>query len=194
MTETVNSVRTSADISRATQVKGWMNEAELFWLAQQALTRLRIVELGCYLGRSTRALGDNTLGKVLAVDDWMGADAGDYTRPLTPDLSAQMFAEFRANVEDLVDAGIVVPCRANHDDHGSLDLAPDMVFIDGDHSYMGCRRDILAWWPKVVVGGILCGHDAGYGPVSRAVSDSFQKWEVAEGTNIWFVIKTEEAA
>lgn len=194
MTETANSVRTSADISRATQVKGWMNEAELFWLAQQALTRLRIVELGCYLGRSTRALGDNTLGKVLAVDDWMGADAGDYARPLTPDLSAQMFAEFRSNVADLVDAGIVVPCRASHDDHGSLDLAPDMVFIDGDHSYMGCRRDILAWWPKVVVGGILCGHDAGYGPVNRAVADSFQKWEVAEGTSIWFVIKTEEAA
>ena len=38
---------------------------------------------------------------------------------------------------------------------GSLDL----VFIDGDHSYNGCKRDIAAWLPKVKRGGWLGGHD-----------------------------------
>lgn len=25
----------------------------------------------------------------------------------------------------------------------------DFVFVDGDHSYKGCKADIEAWWPKL---------------------------------------------
>jgi predicted O-methyltransferase YrrM len=35
----------------------------------------------------------------------------------------------------------------------------DMVFIDGDHSYEGCKGDILAWTPHLKRGGILAVHD-----------------------------------
>jgi len=35
----------------------------------------------------------------------------------------------------------------------------DFVYIDADHSYLGCKKDISAWWPKIKKGGILCGHD-----------------------------------
>lgn len=40
-----------------------------------------------------------------------------------------------------------------------LDRSLDLVFIDGDHSYEGAKRDILAWKPKLKIGGILAGHD-----------------------------------
>ena len=33
------------------------------------------------------------------------------------------------------------------------------VYLDGDHSLDGVRRDLAAWWPKVQSGGILAGHD-----------------------------------
>lgn len=39
------------------------------------------------------------------------------------------------------------------------DESLDWVFIDADHSYEGCKEDIEAWYPKVVSGGVLCGHD-----------------------------------
>jgi len=39
------------------------------------------------------------------------------------------------------------------------DRSVDFVYIDADHSYEGCSRDILAWAPKVRSGGILAGHD-----------------------------------
>lgn len=35
----------------------------------------------------------------------------------------------------------------------------NLVFIDGNHSYAGCRGDIEAWLPNLVVGGILLVHD-----------------------------------
>lgn len=39
------------------------------------------------------------------------------------------------------------------------DRSLDFVYIDGDHSFDGCRSDILAWAPKVKIGGVLAGHD-----------------------------------
>ncbi len=39
------------------------------------------------------------------------------------------------------------------------DESLDFVFIDADHSYEGCRKDIESWFPKLKPGGLLCGHD-----------------------------------
>lgn len=36
---------------------------------------------------------------------------------------------------------------------------PNMVFVDGDHSYEGCKGDIEAWFPHIVDGGIIAVHD-----------------------------------
>lgn len=55
-----------------------------------------------------------------------------------------------------------------------LDGSLDFVFIDGDHSYEGVKRDVLAWLPKVKPGGWLMGHDYGGKPdggVKRAVDE-----------------------
>ena len=38
----------------------------------------------------------------------------------------------------------------------------DFVFVDGDHSYKGCKADIEAWWPKLKKGGIMSGDDYGH--------------------------------
>jgi len=45
-----------------------------------------------------------------------------------------------------------------------------LLFIDGDHSYEGCKNDILAWVPYLVPGGILAVHD--YGNVSQGAKYS----------------------
>lgn len=37
----------------------------------------------------------------------------------------------------------------------------DCVFIDANHSYEAVRADMIAWFPKVKVGGIFAGHDYG---------------------------------
>lgn len=37
----------------------------------------------------------------------------------------------------------------------------DLVFIDADHTYNGCKGDILAWLPNIKPGGIMAIHDFG---------------------------------
>jgi predicted O-methyltransferase YrrM len=40
-----------------------------------------------------------------------------------------------------------------------LDGPISLLFIDGDHSYKGCKRDIDAWFPHVKKGGVIFFHD-----------------------------------
>jgi glycosyltransferase involved in cell wall biosynthesis/predicted O-methyltransferase YrrM len=35
----------------------------------------------------------------------------------------------------------------------------DWIYIDADHSYEGCKRDLELWYPKLKPGGIFAGHD-----------------------------------
>lgn len=35
----------------------------------------------------------------------------------------------------------------------------DLVYVDADHSYQGCKEDLEAWWPKVKKGGFFTGDD-----------------------------------
>jgi len=59
------------------------------------------------------------------------------------------------------------------------DKSLDFVYVDADHTYLGCKCDILAWYPKIKKGGIICGHDyyccEG---VNKAVNDVFKYKEI----------------
>jgi len=70
----------------------------------------------------------------------------------------------------------------------------DMIFIDGNHTYEPCLKDIDDYWPKLKPGGIYCGHD--YHPlfpgVIKAVKERYGLgFDVLENSSIW--IKTGEA-
>ncbi len=41
-----------------------------------------------------------------------------------------------------------------------LDKKVDVIFIDGDHSYEGCKDDIDNWYPQMAKGGVMLFHDA----------------------------------
>jgi predicted O-methyltransferase YrrM len=48
----------------------------------------------------------------------------------------------------------------------------DLLFVDGDHSYEGCTKDLVNWFPKVMAGGHILLHDCYHGsPVLDSVID-----------------------
>lgn len=76
-------------------------------------------------------------------------------------------------------------------DNNSLDF----VFIDSDHSYIGVTNDLTYWYPKLKIGGLLCGHDwennNTYNEVKRAVTDFFHRNDIIEldVDHTWFYKK-----
>ena len=65
---------------------------------------------------------------------------------------------------------------------GSLDF----VFIDADHTYFNCKRDILCWLPKIKSTGVMLGHDSSWPGVNRAVTEIFKKHTV-HPDDVWLV-------
>jgi hypothetical protein len=170
------------DISKALAIDGWMTEKELCWLGEQAQGHSRIVEYGSFLGRSTRALCDNTSGWVMAVDNWLGPRDAD-----VPDRS-NLLARFKSNLQG-------VPCelrivKGDHDSPKVKALAmaahPDMVFLDGDHRPEAVFAQISFWCKSLEPGSLLCGHDAKFPPVTHAVINLLGTLTLAPDTEIWY--------
>jgi hypothetical protein len=165
------------NLSRALSIEGWMEPAELTWLAEQAATHKIIAEIGSYKGRSTRALADNTAGLVIAIDDFYG--------PREIELSGRpdIYNQFLHNTAGLTNLVVI---KANHRDLPNPEFVPDMVFLDGAHEYEAVRQDILYWLPRTA--GLLAGHDFGWCPgVDQAVRELLPNFQVAPGTSIWYV-------
>lgn len=191
---------TYISLHKATAITGWMALSELRWLAERAQAARVIVEIGSWKGRSTRALGDHTPGVVYAVDHWQGqlrdASAGPSLEVARRGGEA-VFAEFRHNLTDLIAVGRVEPIRMEAQAafpvvRERLARTVDLVFIDGDHSYEGCKANIAAYRTLIRPGGILAGHDynrvARHAGVRKSVDEAFGvSGRVRHVTHIWWV-------
>lgn len=169
-------------VDKALRIPGWMSLEELEWLADTANRYIKIVEIGSYLGRSTRAMADNTPGWVIAIDDWKGP------RDVLLEDRSTLYEQFMQNMNGLIESGKVIALRQ---DHGQAPPerfveAPDMVFIDGSHEYADVKRDISFWKPKVVAGGMICGHDVNFPGVKQAIDELLPEAKVAPKTSIWY--------
>jgi predicted O-methyltransferase YrrM len=177
------------DISRALGISGWMPEGELAWLAEYALSANTIVEIGSYRGRSTRALADHCAGIVYAIDSWLDEEG------CPPGYGQRAYEGFCSNLADHIDSGRVVVMRGKSRDQilpflARIGRTVDLAFIDGDHSYDGCREDIDLCLGLMVRGGVLAGHDYNtierHAGVRRAVDEMFGM-RVQLRHSIWWV-------
>lgn len=184
-------MQATVSISRALTIPGWMSERELLWLAYHAADFEKIVEFGCFHGRSTRALGDNVKdgGTVWGVDPWNG-NYPDETGRVLDSVDTYVYPYFRRNLDDLIRVGRVVPVRGFSYSF-SLPFLVDMVFLDGDHRYDTVLRDLNKARELVRHGGLICGHDYGHDMwpgVKKAVDEKFGEVNIEE--TIWWTIKS----
>lgn len=175
------------NISRALLIDGWMSGEELNWIAERAMHSHVIAEFGCYKGRSTRALADNTKGIIYAVDPWIGNAISDDGRKVL--FSCDVFREFQYNLRDHLSLK-VFPHREYSVNFEPV-LKPDFVFIDGDHRYPAIMNDIEHSLKIAGRKAIIAGHDYGrsdWPGVKKAVDEKFGELATIMDT-IWFVEK-----
>lgn len=172
-------------VERALAVPGWMSAGELTWLADQASRCQVVIEIGCWQGRSTRALAGAMRhgSRVYAVDVWQGLYRNDDGTVATwmhmeHGTLADAYLRFRRHLADHLLSGRVVAVRspsfAALRTLASQGITADLVFIDGDHRYAAVRSDMEEGRALVRPGGLLAGHDFGHADwpgVARAVRE-----------------------
>jgi len=147
-------------VRRALSVEGMVSDAEaakLIELAAGVSEDGCIVEVGSYRGRSTCALAIGAKGaRVYAIEpheSFAGVLGGSFGPP-----------DRRAFFENLLRVGVVEKVRL-------VNLSAEVVckgwtlpigllWIDGDHSEEGVRRDFCAFEPFLHPGGVVAFHDA----------------------------------
>lgn len=147
---------------RAQGIQGALNEREarlLFALAYSGPGQGSIVEIGSFQGLSTvyLAWAARQAGreKVVAIDPHTAPAPSDPQAP-----SGGTEGLFRANLQragvaDWVEVRVALSEEAAREWQEPVRL----LWIDGDHTYAGVRRDFDLWSPFLVEGGVLVMHD-----------------------------------
>lgn len=144
---------TAADI-RATEILRRLPEGKLYG-----------VEVGVFAGELSKRLlsrEDITLG---LVDSWTThgdgeyAESDDFHAKLTQEQQDGFYELTKKVVEFAGDRAYIVRKDSVEASKEYMDNFLHFVFIDADHSYEGCKKDLEAWWPKVKPGGLFSGHD-----------------------------------
>jgi Methyltransferase domain len=127
-----------------------VTERELQMLMKYSRNAKVICEIGCYEGKTSVALAQNSIGAVYSVDPFVkGRLAISYGECI-----ARLHRK-RSGVKNL-----------SFLKGFSVNVAPefwcaiDFLFIDADHSYDAIKADWDSWVPKVVDGGIVALHDS----------------------------------
>jgi len=115
------------------------------------------VEIGSARGKSACSIGlalqENGRGKLFAIDPHRSTDWNDSR-------SVDTFDVMRRNLERLKLTGQVEILRMTSVEAAKGWTTPiDMLFIDGDHSYAGVKRDWEMFVPHVREFGVVIFHD-----------------------------------
>lgn len=169
------------------EVHGWRSSEPLFISLVGSIIRTirptTIIEVGSWYGESaiamaklTKELALNT--KIICVDTWLGGEE----HWLVPDWKEKLkikggfpriYPQFMVNMvcEDLCKTVIPFPNTSSNAYRifRKLNIKPQLVYIDGSHSYEDVLSDLKNYWELLDFGGILFGDDFTFPEVQQAV-------------------------
>lgn len=111
------------------------------------------VEVGVDRGIFARSFLDKFRGKFFAVDDWARHPEQDRDR------AADLDAAVAALAPDALRTMLVRMPSVEAAGWLSRVVAPDIVYLDGQHDEESVAADLRAWWHILSPTGMLCGHD-----------------------------------
>lgn len=166
-------------------IEGHLLDEEIKYLHKSAsgVTDGCIVEIGNFRGKSTVALAKGAPNpvEIFTIDPHKKWPKNDPTfGPEDRKVLLQNLLDYEVlNQVRPIDLPSGVPSKGWNNPISFL-------FVDGDHSYRGCKRDFLNWHPHVKRGGIMAFHDANKnhtgvpGVIDEALED--YPYEISEET------------
>lgn len=132
--------------------------------------------------------------KLYAVDTWLGSVEHQDTkyREKLPSL----YAQFLSNV---IHAGLqekIEPVRLDSLAAAKeLSVKADLIFIDAAHDTESVYKDIMAWYPHLKEGGVICGDDWTWASVRLAVEKAAKELDadLVTSDSFWYFAPSDHS-
>lgn len=123
-----------------------------------------VVEVGSWLGGgSTQHFAKLVMPKkgiVYSIDTWLGNKTPQIEHVTDDKILPKAYQQFLSNMIHWGYESIVVPIKKTSLDASQIvNLSPDLVYIDANHSFDSVYQDLTVWYPHIKNHGILCGDD-----------------------------------
>lgn len=116
-------------------------------------------EIGCAYGHLSRTILSKWKGETLyMVDPWVNLPNDEY-REEHSSVNYEAWYDECVKLSQQDTRIKIVRKRSVEAAQEFQPLSLDWVYIDANHDYGFVMQDMDAWFPKVRVGGIICGHD-----------------------------------
>ena len=161
-------------------IPGWFDFHDVY---DEAIARAKpgavLVEIGCWLGRSSAYLIEKAHGlsvTLVFVDTWKGEPGQAQHETVVEQHGGSVYHQWEQNMRDCGfrlegDKPTIVPLEMTSVDASGLfdNKSVDFVFVDAAHDYDSVHQDLTAWLPKLKHDGHIAGHDWEWHEVRRAV-------------------------
>lgn len=118
-----------------------------------------ICELGVRDGRNLALMIEHKPKKAVGIDSWI--DDGVTSRNDLAFTQKELDQQYEGTKKKFTDKPFVTIYREYT--FTAVNRFPgnhfELIYIDADHTYEGCLRDLTDWYPKVKKGGFLIGDD-----------------------------------
>jgi len=148
------------------------------------LKDLDMIEIGSYAGDSSEIFAQN-VRNIICVDPYENGydDNDESSRKIPMKVVFEVFS-MKQNLFKM----IYYKSESLSYSKTIKDNAIELVYIDGLHTYKGCKEDIQAWLPKIMKGGFIAGHDYGsrhFPGVRQAVDELLGKPDAVFEDTSW---------
>lgn len=136
------------------------------------------VEIGSWMGKSASycvvELQRRNMSYMFhCIDPWTGSEEHKDLKVIQ---EGKLYEEFNKNVLPI--RHLIHPHRMTSEEASKKfkDDSVDVIFIDGDHSYEGVKKDLECWFPKIKSGGVIAYDDYPRWPsIVKAVHEFHEK-------------------
>ena len=156
----------------AAKVPGLYRRGEAAFLYRLARRKGNLVELGCWMGRTTAILlqAARVWGAELTTVDAFTSMPGSH-KAATPE-------RWRANLRKIGLAPPELLAMTTGQAAQVYDREIAFLFIDANHSLDAVANDLVRWTPKIKIGGVVALHDMFFPSITGVASAVAAWWEV----------------